>query len=328
MYTGHVDEDIFLYKKLYIEKYDNFFAPVMIFSGVTVMNNPDPNAEIRYIPGQTFLGPAACNYYHAIVDVLSHYETLKIKYPELNIRFFSKDAMEQYNVHMSKPTGYVRDIHSLYPTPSILDLQKNNYYFEEVISFPTLSMWHMDRIIPLSVQSIIPGLGHHELFKDRPRMLQNFKNVMIPKLTHSKKKKIYSARVPLDLLGTSKLGSVKQERFYPDEGKIIEYFLSNGYEIRNLSGMGLVEQLELFYNAESIAGILGTNIFNAFVAPTGTKVVSIRNQNYWHYQFDEYSHFFGHDYIDIGKDHNDIPDTDPKAFIPFERIIEELKYSL
>lgn len=67
------------------------------------------------------------------------------------------------------------------------------------------------------------------------------------------------------------------------EDAIEDYFMSLGYSIFQLSGMSLKDQVQLFYNTDYVAGLLGTAFYNGIFSKSGTRFAAIRtNPNYWY----------------------------------------------
>lgn len=61
-----------------------------------------------------------------------------------------------------------------------------------------------------------------------------------------------------------------------------DFFEEIGYEIIELSGMEIEDQIKYFYNATHVAGPLGTGFFNGIFSKPGTRFISVnRNPRYF-----------------------------------------------
>lgn len=61
-----------------------------------------------------------------------------------------------------------------------------------------------------------------------------------------------------------------------------DFFKDLGYDIIELSGMNIEDQVKYFYNATHVAGPLGTGFFNGIFSRSGTKFISVnRNPRYF-----------------------------------------------
>lgn len=320
-FDGHKDEGLFGWSNVKLKEFDNLNFPSIHVYDLKFKNGKDK--DVIYVPGKSFLAPVVCQYYHMIVDVLATYETLKSNYLDLKLIMCTKDEFHQYNNYIEKNIKFAKDILNIYNVDNIYDINNLNLHFEEVIFFPTLSMWFMDRIVPKAAQDlVIPPYTHQEGFVDRPFYLNYLKEKIEPMLKKRTKEKIYSARIPYDdndpdfinFNMDEYINKTEPDRCYPDEPKIIKYFLDKGYKIVNLDKLGLLEQFEIFYNASHVAGIKGTNIFNAFWCEPNTEVIQISTQNWWGYQFEDYFGSFDLNVVNIA--HSDarqiVPDNKEK----------------
>jgi len=282
------------------------------------------NKEVKHIPGQSFLVSAASLFYHSMIDTVGHYELLKSHYPDLNIRFCTRDEHTDFKKHVMLNDTQAIDVLHLYEDPynvwEILDLVNKNYSFEEVIFLPNQGPTYSYRMIPKDIQESLPYTWP-DLVPIRVEASKHLKNKFKDKLIKTEPKKIYSARKQY------RPGvQIDPSRMYDAEDQIIEYFIDKGYEIVNLKGMSLIDQFNLFYNASEIAGIKGTNLFCSIFAEPETKVIQIYNSGFWRYDFEQYFNAHGLKPIDIAQeDAKQLPHDPDAPLLSAGIIIQRLK---
>jgi hypothetical protein len=67
------------------------------------------------------------------------------------------------------------------------------------------------------------------------------------------------------------------------EDAIEQFFIDEGYELVQLSGMTIPEQVNFFYNASHVAGLLGTAFYNGIFSRQWTKFTAVRvTPSYWY----------------------------------------------
>lgn len=69
--------------------------------------------------------------------------------------------------------------------------------------------------------------------------------------------------------------STDTNRKFNQENLIKDLFVSLGYTPIVLTNHGYIEQLNYFYNADSVAGLCGTGILNSFICKPNTKIIEI-----------------------------------------------------
>jgi hypothetical protein len=312
-YMGYFDKhkDIqgtYSYDRATLEKcYTDYFSGDIIrVSKLEFKNVAQQDPIVFDYP--VFLAPSACQYYHAIVDIVATYESLKILYPNIKIVFCDIDNMVQYKKHKLKEIDYNNDILLIYDGSKIINLFETNVIFNEVLFFPTLSMWYMDRIVPKKIQDSLKEYTHHELWGVRSGYVKHLIDRFKPHIFKKEKEKIYSSRLPYNkiLSGEVTMAELEEktekDRWFPEEIQIIEYFKNKGYRIVNLDQMSLLEQFFVFVNASHVAGIKGSNLFNAVFCDEGTEIIQINTQNWWHYEFETYFKNLGLNLIDLAYD--------------------------
>jgi hypothetical protein len=70
------------------------------------------------------------------------------------------------------------------------------------------------------------------------------------------------------------------------EDAIEDYFMSQGYAVVQPSGISMQDQIRLFYNAEHVAGLLGTAFYNGIFSKPGTQFTAIRTTPAYWYNFE------------------------------------------
>lgn len=305
-YNNHRElQGEYSYDRAILEKYETQYFSGEIIKIKDLHFKNVSNLDPIIIDYPVFLAPSACQYYHAIVDVMATYESLKINNPSLQIIFCDIDNMVQYNKHKDRDIDYNNDILTFYNGSNILNLFEVNVIFKNVMLFPTLSMWNMDRIVPKKIQDSLKIYTHEELWEIRTGYVKHLVDRFKPHIKRKEKQKIYSARLPYDKIinGSTSLEELEKiieaDRWYPEELEIIDFFKSQGYKIVNLDGLGLIEQFSLFANSSHVAGIKGSNLFNAVFCDPGTEIIQINTQNWWHYEFETYFTKLNFNLIDL-----------------------------
>lgn len=70
------------------------------------------------------------------------------------------------------------------------------------------------------------------------------------------------------------------------EDAIEDYFMSQGYAVVQPSGIPMQDQIRLFYNADYVAGLLGTAFYNGIFSKPGTQFTAIRTTPAYWYNFE------------------------------------------
>lgn len=311
---GNQDKDVYSFGKSELKEFPLIPLPSVHVYDLKFSNQPDE--DHIYIPGKVFLAPAANDYYHAVLDTMSHYEMIKEVYPDIKIIFCSNDNMYTINRYLNIDKDYMRNVLDFYNVKyeDILDIKNQNYIFEEVIHLPSRSQWNQDRIVPYDIQQDLRWFTHPECWEYRPLMIDYLKKAIQPFIIEKEPKKIYSARIPYTYTPTdiSKYSEEDQEyikfrklpigRGYEDEGKLIDYFLDKGYSIMNFNKMSLIDQLSECFYATELAGINGSNVFNFCWAKPETKASIVLTTNSWGYDFWYYLKHCKIDYTIIGQE--------------------------
>lgn len=311
---GNQDPDNYSFGTSFLRKFPLFEIESVHIKELKFNNQPDES--YTYIPGRVFLAPAANDFYHALMDTMAHYESLKTIYPDLKIIFCSNDNMYTIDRYMAVNKKYMLEILELYNTKyeDVLDIKNNNYIFEEVIHLAHRSQWYQDRIVPFEIQQNLKNFNHEETWAYRKFMINSLKQKFYNEIKDKDSKKIYASRMPyktkqIDFSSLSEedkryweFRSKEVNRQYKDEDKLIDYFASKGYEILNFGNMSLIDQISECYHAKELAGINGSNIFNFIWAKPETRVYILHVTNSWDYAFYKYFDYCKLDYIRIGLD--------------------------
>lgn len=317
------------YSKITSNKITNLGIPSIHVHNL-IFNNVESLKPI-FFPGKTFITVPAAPYYHSMIDAIGVYELLKSEYPDLSIKFCSRDKHRDFKKHMKLKSDYVNFLLNLYSDPNsvwdIYDIQFENLHFEEVVFLPTQSVSYNNRLLAQEIQDSVGDFDWDTCFEIRKHAAKKLKEKIMPLLTKKEKKiKVYSAREQYNKTVIHN----DPTRLFLEEYKIIEYFKNLNYEIVNLESMNLIDQFNLFYNASNIAGIKGSNLFGAIFADPETELIEIYNTNFWRYQMEDYFYFFKLNVIDIAKEdaakleHN--PDIPPlSSSLILQRLDEYFK---
>jgi hypothetical protein len=262
--------------------------------------SPESVKNKIFVPGKSFLAPAASQYYHTLVDIIGTYEYIRSIDPEVNIVFCAKDTNDgdngQFFRESNNPNNlFVLEVQKMYNSSGIIfDIINDSVEFEEVVFMPTRSMWDYDRMTPFSIQEELFDFSHEELIPVRFKYIEKIIEKFLPMRSESKLKKIYSSRMPYDKndpdfihFDNSYFDNKESDRVY-DEREIIKYFRSNGYEIVNMWSMNLLDQFSLMSQATHFSGMDGSNMFPGVYMSPGSNVNIISTQNFWGYEFTKY----------------------------------------
>lgn len=296
-YLKHEDHKNYTYSATWSEDFPGTNLKSIHIKDYTITH---PTKDEIFISGKTFLAPAACNYYHSMVDVIGTYEFLKSKYSDIVMRFGIKDEFPgaepgMFSKHMQDiNNNYTKEIHRLYNPENItFNFQDCHVRFEEIILMPTRSMWHQDRMTPLKLQDNLFILSHEDLLPIRIEYIKKIKEKFRILEKSKESNKLYCLR------GIS--SSKSMDRSY-DETELMDFFKSKGYDVVNLETMSLLDQFKTMSSANFAAGLDGSNIFNCIFMRPGSKVYVISTQRWWSYEFVRYFKEIGLEVVNIGQD--------------------------
>lgn len=251
------------------------------------------------IKGVSFLAPAAVPYYHAVTDVLAHYHDLKKYIPETKIVFCANQIWaESVSGASDDLYPYMKDILDKYAGSFVVDTLGQDILFEEVVFFVNECLWMGDRPVPYQIQKDLCQFSQTEIIDDHQRSFNRLKELMNNYCTPTPGKKLYitrTSRTPKRHIrsrsNTDYFLKEKAARVYEDEHLIEDFFVSKGFTVVDPSLMTVWEQQELFKDAEMVAAIKGTNIFNAAWMQKHQTVIILYTTKFWNYEFE---HYFKH----------------------------------
>lgn len=104
----------------------------------------------------------------------------------------------------------------------------------------------------------------------------------------SKPKKIFITRKPVSRYLEKNKDFSSISRYTPEwiDDCIEKYFIKKGYEIIDLSGMSISEQISYFYNASHVAGQMGAGFINGIFSKPGTKFECIKIHSWFYYPYE------------------------------------------
>lgn len=262
-------------------------GPISIFENVKICNNPD--TDYKTILKGTFV-PISCtpHYFHFLKEYYGFYLYIKQKY---------------------EPNAKYLDIKNIYYYP---EYQKMNlvcdYCYQTindgiaVDNFFTSNFEIEKLVILFDSQKCVIGDDYVQPDYSRTPGINNVLRDMMLKDKKPQKaeKKLYLSRKIVSQYlpdypvqkGHTALDKWKKEQLrlrYVDpeiEQSIEDYYRDEGYEIVQLSGMELLEQVSLFQAAKEVAGLLGTAFYNGIFANKDTTFTALRINPDYFYNFE------------------------------------------
>jgi hypothetical protein len=248
------------------------------------------------------------------MDVYAQYKILKLKYPQLRPVLFedSSRGLWARNNNISKDLVEILDYKE-----EIIDISTNTYVFDEAIMF-------FDVSDTLPIQRYVPFCNCHlgtepcgtsEWFKYNYLAIDIIRKDLHLHMESNKFRKIFISREKYNQQYFKIMQeSRSQQRYYRDEKKLEDFFRSEGYEIIYAEEYGLIEQVKLFSQANTIASVSGAGLFNLLWGNEETKGIEIMVNPLYRYHFKEFGNYVKIDYVQIDSRKDS-----------FEEMIEKLK---
>lgn len=262
-------------------------GPISIFKNVKICNNPD--VDSKTVLRGTYI-PISCtpHYFHFLKECYGFYLYFKQKY---------------------QPNAKYLDVKNIYFYP---EYQKMNlvcdYCYQTINDGVTVenfftSNFEIEKLVILfDSQKLVIGNDYVQPdYSYTPGINNVLRNTMLKDVELQKaEKKIYLSRKIVSQYlpnypvkeGHTALDKWKKEQLRlryvePEiEQKIEDYYGNKGYEIVQLSGMELLEQVTLFQRTKEVAGLLGTAFYNGIFANENTAFTALRINPDYFYNFE------------------------------------------
>ncbi|MFH7244818.1 MAG: glycosyltransferase family 61 protein [Spirulina sp.] len=137
--------------------------------------------------------------------------------------------------------------------------------------------------------------------------------------------KLESANIIKQHIYVSRGDSAHQRRLL-NEHEVVKFLKRKGFSTCVLSDLSFVEQVNLFYNAETIIGVHGAGLTNLTFSKPGTKVIELFGKNYTPKMYEKISAFNGLDYSSIVSEDVDVSQSPQTA--NFSVSLKELEEQL
>lgn len=285
-------------------KFLNFDFNNLIINNFETLPGSDP---IKY-SGQVYLFPMFMAYGHSLMDVYAQYKILKLKYPDLRPVCFEDSSRGFLAIH----NNISKDLMTILNETEIIDVSKNNYIFEEIIAFFDLSeTMEIKRYVPFcDCYMGTEKCGTSEWFKYNylaiDTIRKDFKEYMQP----TRFRKIFISREKYNQKYLQTIEDYEsKKRYYKDEKQLEDFFRSEGYEIIYAEDYGLIDQIKLFSEANTIASVAGAGLFNLLWGNQDTKIIEIMANPLYRYHFKEFGEHIGVNYIQIDSRNDSIQET-------------------
>jgi dTDP-glucose pyrophosphorylase len=292
----------------------------------------DPRLPTKIVKGKTYIAPMSARFWHFLHETICQYEVLKSKVSDLNIYFM--DFYEIFNKVNKGFDGtsvsYCKDLAKYYLSElEIVDLfvdlnyeynmSGSNLLFEEVYFITDYNdlippsawqehglkmRWDQTAYRSWSEDHWIGKYGRDSWIKDgvsllRSRVLENLTpDDSYPKLlyisrrdAHARYSDIIANKASMDD------GTIREayEREY-DETNLEAYFSGMGYEIVSLEGLPYITQIKYFYNADKIAGLVGSGFSNIIFSKETLELIELQVKHNF-----EFSYRYLVNFLDIGQ---------------------------
>jgi hypothetical protein len=279
-----LEDDVYPnYDGLNIKKIDGVGARYL-FTNIRIGNS----GELKTFLGYWYVISAAPFYGHYLQEVLAPFLYYK-KYINNNINLLWVDNVvpEGTDGHvMNSVHSAVKDMLKDQITVEVAndEWHSNSHVFEHLITF-----FNSSRFIPMFTSqnfTIIDVYQHNNKLLNT--CLQEFFSIYKIDDTNSSKKIFISRRKRSKLIEQfSDSGSLIRHspEWYHDA--LESYFSNRGYDVYELSGMFIGDQVKLFHNATHVAGISGVGLLNSIFCKDGATVHSVLSHPSYNYAWEK-----------------------------------------
>lgn len=281
--------------------------------------------NIKHFKGNIFLMQLQTAYFHLLYDQIGQYELLKQKIENLKVMFVLgskedyqlilenriplslvfKDMFKIYNyniediIYVRDNTSYLFDnvfyfnnsfvnfLQLLDSNVLLYDIEDDdfkNYNLEIVKCLQNVFKNYYQELE--SKKIFITRKKENEKLKNINNLLINLKNNNINEI---KKEDILLLQRYKDTFGNYEyLENLTRTRLQneKDENDIEMFFINNNYEIVDPSKYGLIDQINLFRNASSVAAVKGTGLANGVFCKNDTQIIMINTHIDYRFWYD------------------------------------------
>lgn len=251
-----------------------------------------------YLKGKWFLMIEGFHYHHFLKEMLAAFLYYKNNIDDsINILYVDNGSSWNHTGHkMDLVNSELKELLShdnKIKTLSVLEIMEGKLTVDDLIVYAVGTRFLNS--IPDFLKYYVFGNTKYYHFPEGNQELRKFFSPYMIK-DDSKPKNIFiTRRESSDFIKQNNI--LETNKFFKnryDEPEFIQaledYFSNNGYSILSLSGMSIFDQISYFYNAEKIAGSIGTNLCNAiFSKPdvTLTQIINYEDYTYpWDKEFD------------------------------------------
>lgn len=314
----------------------------------------DVEKPTKIIKGKTFVAPLSRKYWHFLHESLAQYEVLKKRIPDLKIYFVdfhglaAKDGFEDSSTAFCKGlaefyldseefSSIFKDLDVEYRIPASNLLFEEAYFIADYEHLVPPTSWAHTGFTPPWYRDDIDWVGDHWVGPNGrdawiKEGVQLLRDRLISKVEKSTKypEKIYISRRDaterykrLIMSGeTTDTKSINEahERNY-DETSLEDYFIDMGYTPVCLEGMPYIEQMNHFYNAKTVAGLIGSGFCNIIFSSPEVELVEIHVSATF-----EFSYSYLIRFLDLGQKYTmiELRDEDPITWkfveIPWDKM--------
>lgn len=263
-------------------------GPISVFENVSIIKNPSNPNKIFF--SGTYI-PITCtpHYFHFLKEYYGFYLYFKQKYDN-DAKYLWIENNYFYPVYQNM-LGICDYCHSTLDEGCALNNQSN----ENIVIEKLVILFDSQRCI-MSNSYQQPDYFH------TPGINATIRAQMLPRVTKKDTQhKLYlSRRIVSEHLpsfpvnqGNTVLEQWKQDQLrlrYVDPAKeqeIENQYKEQGYDIIQLSGMSLLDQVSLFQHADKVAGLLGTAFYNGIFSNEHTSFEALRINPEYYYDFEQ-----------------------------------------
>lgn len=287
-----------------------------------------------HFKGKYFAIKYGVQYGHLLIDYIGSYLHLKKYFPDLKLVFFKYEKNDNYLTDTK-----VSDFMINFFNPIVIDVNGGNYLFDEFIFCYTedLEFTGIENLLKKDpnaklVLPIIPSkifLDKYYYINENSSVRLKYKQETIKALYNEfskyreKKdlhKKIYISR-PEDrnIKASEAMMEFRQNIRYRDDlyyDNLNNLIQQKGYKIFNASELSFLDQINLFYNADTVVTIDGTSVLNGIWCKNTANIIKLYiNKQYKNinYNWDNMLNATGKYNIDI----IDVTEMTPESGIEF-----------